>query len=98
MGSNPWTLTINPFCGTRVAVDVGKAQVDGDETEISDMFYVTFRGNKIVDEAQIESIKQAVHAVLSYKSALGGASRPKFGAAAGKSGVTTLMGEQMKGF
>jgi len=74
-----------------LSVDVGKAAVNADDANVSDQFFVTSGGAKITEAAQIDAIKQAVQAVLGYKSSLGGATRPKFGAAAGKGGVATLM-------
>ena len=77
-----------------LALDVGKATVDGDDKRFHNRFFVlNTKGGKVTDEQQIKEITTALGVLLKAKSALSSVSRPKFDSPQGDTGrMNALMG------
>lgn len=80
-----------------LAIDVGKANVDGSEERVSDKFFVRMAGQKLTEAKAKEAVTALELLLASKATAPGAVSRPKFDAAAtvqGKGRLYTLMGER----
>lgn len=77
-----------------LALDVGKAQVSGDDVRFRNRFFVQrTQGGKVTDPQQIKEITTALGVLLKAKSALSAVSRPKFDSPQGDTGrMNALMG------
>lgn len=79
-----------------LALDVGKATVDGDDKRFHNRFFVRdAKGGKVMDDQQILEITTALGVLLKAKSALSSVARPKFDSPQGDTGrMNALMGMQ----
>ena len=79
-GANrPGLLTAITAAFRDLNLEVGKADVQGDESKIADKFYVRYpEGGKIEEDSQIASIQKALETLLRSRSTGPVSTRPKF--------------------
>lgn len=75
-------------------MDVARANVEGNDDQINDTFYVRkLGGGKVTDKAQLEEITSSLEALLKSKAASNLVTRPKFDKAVGDGKtLSTIMG------